>query len=1207
MKNLIENAYRKLKSYSYYDNKNIYLKKRIVEFEKKNRYSLNQYDAAFERIEEIIQLAIKEGKGIEEYLKEDESELEIRTLPKSLIYDNDKSNIVDNTIDNKLCKINKIIHFLDASIEVQILGVLWIMLVGEEVEETYKKYTAGNILESNFSNSNLKLFRPYHIQYQRWRDDGVKEVENRMKENKRTIMMSLDIKEYFYSVNLGSKVCFTKEFEKIFKKKKKKCESTEKFNKINEFIYYVIKEYSSKLLGKETNRTILPIGFLPSFILGNWYLNDFDKEIVKEINPLYYKRYVDDIIIVLNADNIDDKVIKEEELFKNIFCEKKILKPGIIFNNNEKIYNKYKKIYIGEEIERFLYKIPRNEIKIKLDILNYIEEITKDDEFIEREKLDKLNHILKNKCEIAYKNWKEDNEDIKDLFKIINSLENLKEMIEEELILNIKIKSENMKKVYCINKYLNGSIDYYYGEKDNESKMCIHDEKIKIYDFKPDGSNAIIENFKKELKDNASVFKFLPEKNMVVKSFDSEVYKIDYKDNIYKLSNIDKVNINRYNLSKFLARVIYSDKLENSKYTKDVDEKILWLFKGAASIEYYSLWDKVFNYYLLNNNYKYIKDIFINIYSSIERINIEIDNFTLNIDRFTYNTGNILKNKLKTDLKEYLNIVIAMNYALSDGLFSEIIKFENKNTKPIEYDNIINQRIYKALVNCKDIEAHIYNDTFNNIYTLKENIRKANMLNHALIRQPLMNYCYLKDNMSEEERSNTNFIHDLILTPEINSDMRCYKLNKNYVRSFLLPSEYNHEDEKLCNCKSEIGSVSAKFNPRFVHLHECILYEINKNISEGKIIQAGNEMDKGFELFNRINNITGKKGEENEEYYINIISNINRGEELKTVNNFNNTHLKYFDKDDYLFLQKDTNINYIEVNKREKKEKIKIGIINMNVNDMDLKKSFNKLSNLESKRLENLYKLLNDAVKNKSEIIVFPEVSIPIQWLGIIANFSKKHDVAIICGLEHIIYENGLCCNYIATVLPDKYEKYSNSIIKLRLKNYYSPNEKEWVNGYGWKLPGDEDKKFKKEYDLFRWKGVDFSTFSCFELANIKDRSLFISYVDLLIGSVHNKDVNYYSNVIESLARDVHCYFAHVNNSSMGDNRIIKPAATNQKNILQISGGLNDTVLVGEIDIKDLRRFQQLEHNLQMKDKSFKAVPPEFNYNNVKIRNGIPL
>lgn len=57
----------------------------------------------------------------------------------------------------------------------------------------------------------------------------------------------------------------------------------------------IIREAESQLVD---NRCILPIGFAPSNIIANYALSKFDKAIVNELNPLYYGRYVDDVIIV---------------------------------------------------------------------------------------------------------------------------------------------------------------------------------------------------------------------------------------------------------------------------------------------------------------------------------------------------------------------------------------------------------------------------------------------------------------------------------------------------------------------------------------------------------------------------------------------------------------------------------------------------------------------------------------------------------------------------------------------------------------------------------------------------------------------------------------------------------------------------------------------------------------------------------------------
>src|SRR5690625_7830878 len=45
---------------------------------------------------------------------------------------------------------------------------------------------------------------------------------------------------------------------------------------------------------------LLPIGLISSYTLANYYLRTCDKDVRKRVNPLYYGRYVDDIVIVLS-------------------------------------------------------------------------------------------------------------------------------------------------------------------------------------------------------------------------------------------------------------------------------------------------------------------------------------------------------------------------------------------------------------------------------------------------------------------------------------------------------------------------------------------------------------------------------------------------------------------------------------------------------------------------------------------------------------------------------------------------------------------------------------------------------------------------------------------------------------------------------------------------------------------------------------------
>ena len=70
---------------------------------------------------------------------------------------------------------------------------------------------------------------------------------------------------------------------------------TEKLKTIN---------YPNAELGNQIgDKIILPIGITSSYVLGNFYLREFDKRIQKLIPQVYYCRYVDDILVVIENPN----------------------------------------------------------------------------------------------------------------------------------------------------------------------------------------------------------------------------------------------------------------------------------------------------------------------------------------------------------------------------------------------------------------------------------------------------------------------------------------------------------------------------------------------------------------------------------------------------------------------------------------------------------------------------------------------------------------------------------------------------------------------------------------------------------------------------------------------------------------------------------------------------------------------------------------
>jgi hypothetical protein len=199
--------------------------------------------------------------------------------------------------------------------------------------------------------------------------------------------------------------------------------------------------------------------------------------------------------------------------------------------------------------------------------------------------------------------------------------------------------------------------------------------------------------------------------------------------------------------------------------------------------------------------------------------------------------------------------------------------------------------------------------------------------------------------------------------------------------------------------------------------------------------------------------------------------------------------------------------------------------------------------------------------------------------------------MAIIAGLEHWTVED-VSYNFIVSIIPININGVNDSIVLYRLKNHYAHVEELIIRGFGYKVP----KPSPYRYDLINWRNIYFSSYYCFELADTFHRSLFRSKIDLLIASEWNKDTPYFSNIVEALSRDLHCYLAQVNTSQFGDSRLTQPSDSARKDLMKLKGGKNDTVLIENLNINDLREFQ-LKYFERIKadnDTSFKPVPPDW-------------
>lgn len=279
--------------------------------------------------------------------------------------------------------------------------------------------------------------------------------------------------------------------------------------------------------------------------------------------------------------------------------------------------------------------------------------------------------------------------------------------------------------------------------------------------------------------------------------------------------------------------------------------------------------------------------------------------------------------------------------------------------------------------------------------------------------------------------------------------------------------------------------------------------------------------------------------------------------------------------------------------------KLKVSIGNARLNPKDFQKVLTGKANRGYKRYQQLSELLRAAICEHVDLLVLPENYLPWEWIPEVARLCANNQMGLITGIEHVVSPNkdGIdqsqrkVYNLTAVILPYRQEDYKFTYITYHQKVHFSPEEKRQIAGYRF-APS-----IGKHYHLFQWRDVWFSVYCCFELASIQGRALFKSYADLMVAVEWNKDVEYFSSIVESLCRDLHCFCIQANSSDYGDSRVMSPSRTLKRDLIKTKGGMNSAILVDEIDINALREFQRKEYELQREDGTFKPTPPNFDPN----------
>ncbi|WP_312051093.1 RNA-directed DNA polymerase [Acinetobacter schindleri] len=287
------------------------------------------------------------------------------------------------------------------------------------------------------------------------------------------------------------------------------------------------------------------------------------------------------------------------------------------------------------------------------------------------------------------------------------------------------------------------------------------------------------------------------------------------------------------------------------------------------------------------------------------------------------------------------------------------------------------------------------------------------------------------------------------------------------------------------------------------------------------------------------------------------------------------------------------------------KDNVIVALTNLKISQKDWASSAANKPNLSLDRYQRISDLVNDILrlKPKPDYVIFPELSIPLDWVDSIALRLCSLGISIIAGTEYRHTGDAKLISEAVLILADNRLGYStfSKIWQPKLEPAVA-EDKDLISIYGKEWDFDITKPRGKNgirrplrKPIYIHNNFHFGVMVCSELQNSKARISFQGKVDALSVLSWNQDLETFSTLIESAALDVHAYTILVNNRSYGDSRIRVPAKKSyNRDLARVRGGENDFVVAATLDIKELRAFQSHSKRWTQDNDKFKPLPEGF-------------
>ncbi len=277
------------------------------------------------------------------------------------------------------------------------------------------------------------------------------------------------------------------------------------------------------------------------------------------------------------------------------------------------------------------------------------------------------------------------------------------------------------------------------------------------------------------------------------------------------------------------------------------------------------------------------------------------------------------------------------------------------------------------------------------------------------------------------------------------------------------------------------------------------------------------------------------------------------------------------------------------------RDQLRVGVIQTTIDSHSAWVNGVNMSRLEEERAvaEIQQHLASLAVElPKPDIILLPEVSIPIGFSGRLRKIAAQMNCIIIGGLDFSPVEESsppAVQNRAIVIIPNRWGRGHSSKTTVRYvgKTYPSWEEQNMLKRHQY--------AFHNIPEVWLFEAEEFGRFAvavCFDLLDLERVAMYRLQVQHLFVLAYNKDITTFDHAAEALARMVYCNIVICNTGTYGGSIAVSPYKLPERRLIYRHSGLKlSTSQTFNLPISSLRSAQR---DIWPKDKEreFKALPP---------------